>query len=74
MVPNLDDLEEMPAESNAKGPATAMAQKKPALGGGLGLDYSIPTLDVGSRGSNRRFASRPANNKDVDSVYKPGLR
>ena len=74
MVPNLDDLEEMPAETNTKGPTAPLAQNKPALGGGLGLDYGIPTLDIGSRGSNRRFASRPANNNDVTSVYKPGLR
>ena len=73
VVPDLDDLEEMP-ESASNVPT----QVSRPIGGAIGLggagQFSIPTLDVGSKASNRRFASKPADNSDVNSVYKPGLR
>ena len=73
VVPDLDDLEEMP-ETASNVPTEVSKPIGGAIGLGGGSQFSIPTLDVGSKASNRRFASRPANNSDVSSVYKPGLR
>lgn len=80
MVPDLDDLEEMPeatatgAAQNDNGGLGGMSLGN-GIGSGLGAgsSFSIPTLDVGPRGANKRFASRPSNNNDVNSVYRPGL-
>ena len=73
-MPGLDDLEEMP-ESDAIQSSNYGHSSKPSLGGNQFTGGVIPSLDNigGSRSSNRRFASKPTNNNDVSSVYRPGM-